>query len=225
MKEFKPKPLHLIKTITTIPGDKSISHRSIIVAALTPQPMQIKGCLMSADCLNTIHIFQQLGVAITHQQKTGSVTIQGVGLHGLTAPKHPLDVGNSGTAIRLISGVLAGQSFKSTLTGDKSIQSRPMKRIIQPLTQMGATITGHSLNNDTCPPLNIIGTPLHGITYELPVASAQVKSCLLLAGLFADGQTTIIETKPTRNHTEIILNAMGVNIDQLGDSTGKLKLS
>ena len=215
MLKYQPKPLNPTTTITTVPGDKSISHRSIILASLTKQDIKIEKCLMSTDCLNTINIFQQLGVSINYQKQTGCVDINGVGLHGLKAPKTQLNVGNSGTAIRLISGILAGQSFNSTLTGDASIQTRPMKRIILPLTQMGAKITGNDLHNEKCPPLHITGTALQGITYELPIASAQVKSCILLAGLFANGKTTVIETKATRDHTEIMLKGMGVDIKQI----------
>jgi 3-phosphoshikimate 1-carboxyvinyltransferase len=229
MTAFIPQALQNSSKLSQLPGDKSISHRSIIFASLSCGTVTASNFLMSQDCLNTIHVFQQLGVPIDYTKETQTVTVQGVGLTGLKAPQYPLDIGNSGTSIRLITGVLAGQAFNSQMTGDASIQKRPMKRIITPLTQMGADITGvaHPTTGERFPPLRITGTPLNGINYTLPIASAQVKSCILLAGLFANGKTTIIEKKPTRNHTEIMLKGLGVDIKEtaMGDAGHSITLS
>lgn len=165
---YNTNPLH---GELTIPGDKSISHRSVMFASLAKGTSHINGFLPGADCLSTIHCFRQMGIEI--YQEESMVTVTGQGMRGLKKPKSILDCGNSGTTTRLISGILAGQNFTSTLTGDESIQKRPMKRIILPLTQMGASIA--SLRDNGCAPLQITGRPLHGITYHSPVASAQVK--------------------------------------------------
>ncbi len=204
--------------IHTIPGDKSISHRAIIVGALATNTSHFTNFLCAEDCLNTAHIFQALGVPIEINVPQKTVSIKGVGLHGLTQSAKILDVGNAGTGIRLIAGVLAGQSFSSTLTGDASIQKRPMKRIIDPLIQMGANITGIEKNGSSVPPLTITPSqgPLQGIAYTLPMASAQVKSCILFAGLYAEGQTRVTEPKPSRNHTEEILSAYGAKLQKEG---------
>ena len=202
---YNTNPLH---GELTIPGDKSISHRSVMFASLAKGTSHIKGFLPGADCLSTIHCFRQMGIEI--YQEESIVTVTGQGMRGLKKPKSILDCGNSGTTTRLISGILAGQNFTSTLTGDESIQKRPMKRIILPLTQMGASIA--SLRDNGCAPLQITGRPLHGITYHSPVASAQVKSAILLAGLYAEGETSVIEPSVSRNHTEIMLKAFGADV-------------
>ena len=195
-----------------IPGDKSISHRAIMFGALADGTTEITNFLQGADCLSTISCFQAMGVDI--ENNTDRVLIRGAGLHGLKAPAQMLDVGNSGTTTRLISGILAGQSFTSTLNGDASIQKRPMKRIIDPLTQMGANI--HSINENDCAPLVIRGGHLRGISYQSPVASAQVKSCVLLAGLYADGITSVTEPVLSRNHTELMLSGFGAQVTSVG---------
>ena len=196
----------------SIPGDKSISHRAIMFGALSDGTTEITNFLQGADCLSTISCFQAMGVPI--ENHTDRVLIHGVGLHGLTQPGQMLNVGNSGTTTRLISGILAGQTFTSTLNGDASIQKRPMKRIIDPLTQMGANII--SLHNNGCAPLEITGRHLHGIAYQSPVASAQVKSCVLLAGLYADGITSVTEPALSRNHTELMLSGFGAQVETSG---------
>lgn len=196
----------------TVPGDKSISHRSIMLGALAEGTTEVHGFLQGADCLSSISCFEKMGVQIENQGDT--VRIHGLGLHNLHAPSVTLDVGNSGTTTRLMSGILAAQSFTSLVDGDASIRKRPMKRIITPLTQMGASIT--SLNQNDCAPLRIEGKPLHGIHYQSPVASAQVKSAILLAGLYADGETSVTEPYVSRNHTELMFEAFGVPVHREG---------
>ena len=201
--------------ISTIPGDKSISHRAIIIASLATKPCQFEGFLTSSDCLHTLSIFEQLGISI--QRDNDVVSIHGQGYQGLSEPKEPLDVGNSGTGIRLITGILAAQSFESQISGDSSIQTRPMKRIIDPLSQMGAQITGQPLNNDVVPPLQISPiSALTPITYTLPVASAQVKSAILFASLFSSQPTTVIQPVACRDHTEVMLASFGADIQSDG---------
>lgn len=192
----------------TVPGDKSISHRSIMFGALAEGTTRVTNFLQGADCLSTIDCFRRMGIPI--ENHPDEILIRGKGLHGLTAPDSRLDVGNSGTTTRLISGILAGQDFVSELNGDESIQSRPMKRIIEPLSLMGAQI--ESLNGNGCAPLRIQGAPLHGIRYTSKVASAQVKSCILLAGLYADGPTSVTEPYLSRNHSEIMLRHFGASV-------------
>ncbi len=192
----------------TVPGDKSISHRSIMLGAIAKGTTRIRGFLKSADCLSTIGCFNAMGVPI--EQADGEVLVRGKGLHGLSAPSSVLDCGNSGTTTRLISGLLAAQPFSSEVTGDASIQKRPMGRIMTPLTQMGASI--RSLRENGCAPLLIQGRPLHGIRYASPVASAQVKSAVLLAGLYADGPTTVTEPELSRDHTERMLRDFGASV-------------
>lgn len=191
-----------------IPGDKSISHRAIMLGALSEGTTEITNFLQGADCLSTIACFQAMGVEI--ENRSDAVRIRGVGLDGLRAPARLLDVGNSGTTTRLISGILAGQRFSSSLNGDASIQKRPMKRIMEPLRQMGADI--QSMNGNDCAPLIIHGGGLHGISYKSPVASAQVKSCVLLAGLYADGETSVTEPALSRDHTERMLRGFGADV-------------
>lgn len=191
-----------------IPGDKSISHRSVMFGSIAKGITEIHGFLPGADCISTINCFRKMGVSI--EQDNCSVIVHGNGLHGLTKPDSILDCGNSGTTTRLISGILSAQSFPVTLTGDASIQKRPMARIINPLRQMGADIT--SVNNNQCAPLHINGTHLHGIHYHSNVASAQVKSAILLAGLYADSPTIVTEPYVSRNHTELMLKGFGAEI-------------
>ncbi len=195
-----------------IPGDKSISHRAIMLGALSDGTTEITNFLQGADCLSTISCFQAMGVSIQNDRER--VLIHGAGLHGLKAPDRLLDVGNSGTTARLLSGILAGQAFATTLNGDASIQKRPMKRIMDPLTQMGAAI--RSIRDNGCAPLEIRGAQLHGICYHSPVASAQVKSCVLLAGLYADGETSVTEPALSRNHSELMLAGFGADVHTSG---------
>lgn len=191
-----------------VAGDKSISHRAIMFASLANGRSEITNFLQGADCLSTISCFQKMGIDIeNHGDK---IIVPGKGLRGLKDPGEILDCGNSGTTTRLISGILSGQNFSTIVTGDDSIQKRPMKRIIEPLTMMGANIS--SINNTGCAPLRIKGTLLHGISYSSPVASAQVKSAILLAGLYADKITTVTEPALSRNHTEIMLSSFGATI-------------
>lgn len=195
-----------------VPGDKSISHRGIMLGSIAKGTTELNGFLDGADCRSTIGCFRAMGIDIT--QEADHVVIHGRGLHGLQKPSTRLDVGNSGTTTRLISGILSGQSFDCELNGDASIQSRPMKRIMDPLSQMGADIT--SLRGNGCAPLHIQGKALHGIEYISPVASAQVKSCILLAGLYADGETSVTEPAISRNHTELMVNGFGGRITTHG---------
>lgn len=190
-----------------IPGDKSISHRAVMFGSLAKGDTKITGFLKGDDCMSTISCFKKLGIDI--EVNNDNVIVHGKGLNGLNAPKETLDVGNSGTTIRLISGILAAQGFDSTLNGDASIQKRPMNRVIKPLSQMGADIESA---NDGYAPLTIHGKKLKSMEYTMPVASAQVKSSILLASLFAEGTTTIIEPVASRDHTEIMLNYFGANI-------------
>ncbi len=189
-----------------VPGDKSISHRSVMLGALAEGVTRVTGFLEGADALATLNAFRAMGVE-AQGPSAGAVTIQGVGLHGLKPPRHALDMGNSGTSMRLLTGLLAGQSFDTVLTGDVSLSRRPMRRVTDPLVQMGARVQTES---DGTPPLLISGgQALHGIRYDMPMASAQVKSCLLLAGLYADGETWVREPAPTRDHTERMLEGFG----------------
>ena len=201
-----------LKGEVTVPGDKSISHRAVMFGALSEGKTEITNFLQGADCLSTIGCFRRLGIDIENQENT--VTIWGKGLDGLSAPSGTLDAGNSGTTTRLISGILAAQPFTTTLTGDSSLQKRPMKRIIEPLSMMGARI--ESLNGNGCAPLQINGSPLHGIHYHSEVASAQVKSAILLAGLYAEGETAVTEPVLSRNHSELMLRTFGANIRSEG---------
>ena len=199
-----------------VPGDKSISHRALLLAAIAEGESRVSGFLPAADCLATLRCLRGLGVKIeTSCQAQGSqgmtLIVRGRGLHGLRPPQGPLDCGGSGTTMRLLSGILAGQPFRSVLTGNAQLSRRPMARIAIPLRQMGACIT----DTDGHAPLAIEGERLRGIDYTLPVASAQVKSAILLAGLYADGPTTVREPAPTRDHTERMLQAMGVKVQTM----------
>lgn len=200
--------VHSLKGELHIPGDKSISHRSIMLGSLAKGTTEVYGFLNGADCISSINCFRRMGIPIEYEN--GIVKIHGKGLHGLQAPSQTLDVGNSGTTTRLMSGILAAQNFSCRITGDASICKRPMKRIIDPLTLMGAEIISENGNN--CAPLLIHGKPLHGISYISPVASAQVKSCILLAGLYAEGETCVTEPYVSRDHTERMLAAFGADI-------------
>jgi 3-phosphoshikimate 1-carboxyvinyltransferase len=189
-----------------VPGDKSISHRAIMLGALAEGTTRVSGFLEGEDALATLAAFRAMGVQI-EGPVDGCVTVHGVGLHGLRAPDKPLDLGNAGTGMRLLCGLLAGQTFDTELTGDASLCSRPMGRVIEPLTRMGAHIESAAGGR---PPLAIRGGQrLRGIHYDLPMASAQVKSCCLLAGLYSEGQTSVTEPAPTRDHTERMLRGFG----------------
>ena len=192
-----------------IPGDKSISHRSIILSSIANGTSEISGFLRGEDCLATLNAFKKMGVKIEDEDK--KIYVHGVGLYGLKKPIEDLDLGNSGTSMRLLAGLLSGQKFSSTLIGDSSLSSRPMKRILEPLQEMGASI----FSKDNTSPLSIkASNKLNGISYELPVASAQVKSCILLAGLYANSNTQVIESHMTRDHTEKMFKKFGIEIDE-----------
>ena len=201
-----------LKGEVAIPGDKSISHRAVMFGSLAEGTTEVTNFLQGADCLSTISCFRKLGIEIENTSQR--ILIHGKGLHGLTEPSDTLDTGNSGTTTRLISGILAGQRFTTVLNGDASIQTRPMKRIMTPLSMMGADIT--SLKGNDCAPLRICGGQLHGVAYTSPVASAQVKSCILLAGLYADAPTSVTEPVLSRNHTELMLAGFGAHVTSSG---------
>ena len=202
MSDWKIKKAAPIRAEITVPGDKSISHRSIMLAALANGPSTITGFLPSEDCLSTMKAFQQLGVEIERLDETTLV------VHGtrgkFKAPEGDIDCGNSGTTMRLMSGILAAQPFRSRMVGDASLHKRPMKRVMEPLTQMGAKITAEGEGGRA--PLVIEGGPLKALQYTSPVASAQVKSAVLLAGLFANGTTSVTEPEQSRDHTERMLS-------------------
>ncbi len=187
-----------------VPGDKSISHRAVMLGSLANGVTEISGFLKGADCLSTIDCFRKMGIDIDINGE--NVTVHGNGLRGLKKPDEMLYTGNSGTTTRLLCGILAGQNFDTSITGDASIQKRPMGRVAKPLSMMGAKI-----ENEYCP-LYITGTKLHGIDYKMPVASAQVKTAIILAGLYADGETVIHEIEKSRDHTELMLSAMGADL-------------
>ncbi len=211
--DFHVKPGGRLQGRLRVPGDKSISHRSIMFGALAEGVTHITGFLEGDDALATLNAFRQMGVRIEGPEH-GRVTIHGVGMRGLKAPKEPLDVGNSGTSMRLLCGLLAGQRFEVTLTGDSSLSGRPMRRVTAPLAEMGANI---ETTADGTAPLVIHPVDyLQGIDYQMPVASAQVKSCLLLAGLYAQGQTSTTEPAPTRDHTERMMRGFGYDIQREG---------
>lgn len=210
-----------LKGKVSVPGDKSISHRAVMLGALAEGRTEINNFLMGEDCLSTISCFRQMGIHIEEDAKNKRVTVYGKGLYGLKAPEDTLYAGNSGTTVRLLSGILCGQNFSSVITGDASIRKRPMDRIITPLKQMGADI--ESINNNGCAPLQIKGPKnksLKGIRYNSPVASAQVKSCLLLAGLYADSETYVTEPAASRNHTELMLSYFGARVKVSGNTAG-----
>ena len=210
---FTVSPGGTLKGEARVPGDKSCSHRSIMFGSLAQGVTHVTGFLEAEDCLSTMKAFKAMGVQIEGPED-GKVTIHGVGLHGLKKPSEPLYLGNSGTSMRLLSGLLAGQSFDTVLTGDPSLSKRPMKRVTDPLKAMGAQIDTTEKGTS---PLHIHGgAKLKGIHYEMPMASAQVKSCLLLAGIYAEGTTSVTEPAPTRDHTERFFRGFGYPIEQQG---------
>lgn len=195
-----------------VPGDKSISHRSVMLAAISEGSSRITGFLNGADCLSTMNAFKKMGVEINDDLLDKHIlVIKGTGLHGLKVPNTPIDMGNSGTTTRLISGILSGQRFSTELYGDDSLSARPMSRIISPLLLRNANI--HSKKENGCLPLLIDPSNMIEIDYKMPVSSAQVKSCLLLSGLYSSGKTTVREDVLSRNHTELMLKGMGCNIE------------
>ena len=198
------KKMHSVRGEVTVPGDKSISHRAVMLGAIADGTTHIRGFLKGADCLSTIDCFRQMGIDIEVSDEV--ITVHGKGLHGLTKPQDILYTGNSGTTTRLLCGLLSAQPFDTDITGDSSICRRPMGRVTKPLSLMGADI-----ENEYCP-LHIHGKKLKGINYNMTVASAQVKTALILAGLYADGDTVINEIEKSRDHTELMLGAMGANI-------------
>ncbi len=212
MNSMKFNQISSLKGELTVPGDKSISHRSVMFGSLAEGLTEIHGFLQGADCLSTISCFSKMGIQI--ENHGDEVLVHGRGLHGLSAPDCVLDCGNSGTTTRLISGILSAQPFDTTLTGDASIRKRPMKRIIDPLSMMGAKI--ESIDGNGCAPLHITGTKLHGVHYNSPVASAQVKSSILLAGLYSEGETRVTEPYISRDHSERMLSAFGADIHTEG---------
>ncbi len=215
---FKVLPKGPLQGNIRIPGDKSISHRAIIMGAIAEGTTQVKGFLEGEDCLATVEAFRAMGVTIS-EPNNGSLSIQGVGLHGLQAPQQPLQMGNSGTSMRLLCGLLAAQNFSSVLVGDESLSTRPMKRVTDPLILMGAKIT---LEEGGLAPIKISPAQLKAINYDMPVASAQVKSCLLLASLYINGASTIAELAPCRNHTELMLHDFAYPVEISGNKV-KLK--
>lgn len=202
---FQVQPGGTMQGVFRVPGDKSISHRSIMLGALADGTTTVEGFLEGEDSLATLQAFRDMGVLIEGPDK-GRVTIHGVGIDGLRASSEPLYLGNSGTSMRLLAGLLAGQKFTSVLTGDSSLSRRPMKRVAEPLRQMGANI---ELQEGGFAPLTVNPSQLHGIDYVMPVASAQVKSCLILASLYAQGETRVVEPAPCRDHTERMLRGFG----------------
>lgn len=209
-------PANQLRGEIDIPGDKSISHRSIMLGSIAYGITEVSNFLEGADCLSTIDCFRKMGVEI--EKRKDSILVYGKGMHGLSAPNETLNVGNSGTTTRLISGILSGQDFSTTLSGDASLNSRPMGRIMTPLNQMGANII--SIHGNNCAPLKIEPGFLKGIHYESPVASAQVKSAILLAGLYADSETSVREPVLSRNHTELMLQSFGANVTTILHTDG-----
>lgn len=212
MRWYEVQPARSVSGHVRVPGDKSISHRTLMLGGIAEGRTEVTGFLASADCLATLEAFRAMGVTVERTAET-SLTVHGRGLDGLSAPGGVLDMGNAGTAIRLSMGLLAGQRFESTLTGDASLRSRPMERVAKPLRLMGADI----LTTDGKPPVTVRPVArLAGIDYPLPVASAQVKSAILLAGLYAEGITTVTEPAPTRDHTERMLRGFGLQVETDG---------
>ena len=204
---MKVEPATAMRGHIAVPGDKSISHRAVLLGAIGDGETIVSGFGRSGDTEATIAAVRALGATV-HEEDVDTLRVEGAGLRGLRAPDVPIDCGNSGTTLRLLAGILAGQPGRFELTGDESLRRRPVDRIAEPLAQMGATVE----TTDGTPPLTIEGGELRGIRYELPVASAQVKSCVLLAGLYAQGRTTVVEPLPTRDHTELMLAAAGVRV-------------
>jgi 3-phosphoshikimate 1-carboxyvinyltransferase len=204
-------PAHGVQGVVTIPGDKSISHRYAMLTAIAEGDSEIHNYSTGADCQSTLSCMQALGVDHSFSEQEGRqvLTVHGKGMHGLAAPAQTLDAGNSGSTIRMLSGILAAQPFDTSITGDESLVKRPMARIMAPLAAMGAHIEA---TNEKFAPLTIHGSPLDAIDYSLPVASAQVKSCILLAGIYASGETIVREPITTRDHTEIALRELGADL-------------
>ena len=225
MLEFRPmskrtiSPGGAVTGVVELPGDKSISHRYGILAALAEGQSEIVNYASSADCQSTLECMRRLGAKV--EAANGMVKITGAGLDGLQEPRKILDAENSGSTMRMLAGVLAGQKFNSTMTGDDSLRRRPMKRVVDPLTQMGAHITTQEGGRA---PLEIHGSKLHAIDYTTPIPSAQVKSAVLLAGLYAEGETIVRESVATRDHTEIALREFGARVESLPDAKGALKI-
>lgn len=220
---FIVQPGGTLKGRIRVPGDKSISHRSIMLGSIAEGTTTVTGFLEGEDSLATLKAFQAMGVKIDGPHQ-GKVTIEGVGLHGLKKPAYALNMGNSGTSMRLLSGIIAGQDFDCELIGDASLSKRPMKRVIDPLTLMGAKVESQDKG---LPPLNIHGAAkLKAIDYTLPMASAQVKSCVILAGLYAEGETRVVEPAPTRDHTERMLRGFGyeVKVTKLDDLATEVRV-
>jgi 3-phosphoshikimate 1-carboxyvinyltransferase len=214
MTSFECRPAGAVSGLIRVPGDKSISHRSIILSSIAEGTSQISGFLQGEDSLNTLCAFQAMGVSI--ERNNDRVSVKGVGLHGLSKPENPLDMGNSGTAMRLLLGLLAGQAFDTTLTGDESLSKRPMNRVIEPLRTMNAIIDSQP---GGMAPLEVHAqSQLRAIDYRMPIASAQVKSCLLLASLYVEGKSTISEPALTRDHTERMLRGFGCEVDTNGSN-------
>ncbi len=213
--QFIVQPGGSLRGNVRVPGDKSISHRSIMLGSLAEGTTHVSGFLQGEDCLCTLKAFRAMGVQIEGPSDDGNVTIHGVGLHGLQAPSAELDMGNSGTSMRLMSGLMSGQAFDVRMTGDASLSKRPMKRVTVPLASMGAEID--ATEKGTPPLLVHGGRQLKGIHYAMPMASAQVKSSLLLAGLYADGETSVTEPAPTRDHTERMLRGFGYEVKTEGN--------
>ncbi len=211
--QYIAHPCKQISGHIRVPGDKSISHRSIMLGSIAEGVTRVSGFLEGDDALATLEAFRAMGVQIDGPEQ-GEVTIHGVGLHGLEKPANPLDLGNSGTSMRLLSGLLCGQPFDVEMGGDSSLSSRPMRRVTEPLAKMGANI---ETTQEGTPPLKVKGgSALNGIEYEMPVASAQVKSSILLAGLYATGKTCVTEPAPTRDHTERMLLGFGYPVERMG---------
>lgn len=213
----KINPCKSVRGEVCLPGDKSIAHRYAMIGAIAEGETQLHNFAPGQDCQSTLNCMRQLGIGI--EQRGGEVLIQGTGLRGLCAPKEGLDAGNSGTTVRLLSGILAGQRFESTLSGDASLCKRPMKRILDPLRRMGAQIEARE---GGYAPIHIVGGPLRAIDFNPDTPSAQVKSCVLLAGLYAVGRTTVRESVPTRDHTELALSRFGADLQATG---GKISLN
>ena len=214
MTSFECRPGDTVSGSIRVPGDKSISHRSIILSSIAEGTSHISGFLQGEDSLNTLNAFRTMGVSI--ERNADRVSVKGVGLHGLSKPENDLDMGNAGTAMRLLLGLLAGQAFDTTLTGDESLSKRPMNRVIEPLRAMNARIDSQP---GGMAPLEVHAqSQLRAIDYRMPIASAQVKSCLLLASLYVEGKSTISEPAPTRDHTERMLRGFGCRVDTNGSN-------
>jgi 3-phosphoshikimate 1-carboxyvinyltransferase len=211
--EIVVRPARNICGTVQLPGDKSISHRYAMLAGIAEGPSRLENYSTGADCASTLACMRALGVK--WEQKNGAIEIKGHGL-ALATPAHPLDCGNSGSTMRMLSGIVAGQQFRSEMIGDESLSRRPMQRVITPLSQMGATVE----SREGKPPLHITGAALNAIDYKMPVASAQVKSCVLFAGLYADGETRVEEPLRTRDHTEVALRAFGAQLEQKSIASG-----